>query len=236
MTRQAGSVNRLKGIVAPLAAFAAAHPPGGSSRRHAAADLPAPLQLAALRGEAVLRQRFFALPLPHAATAEQWLDYWRRFVLDRGAIADLVRRAHLHRAAGLAEAPDAGDDETCFLLYCALLQALQAAGNEALLLVAVEKFFLHLWRQQFPDMPADRPRPSTDPALLRHRLEAALRRQRKQPVEIKESFRQSADKVEFRLLALCPGQPAEELVCLERSRLKPARLAAYELAQKNLKA
>lgn len=231
MTRQSGSVKRLKGIVAPLAAFAAAHPPGGSSRRRVGTNLPAPLRLAALRGEAVLRLRFFGAfgrGLPHDPTPEQWLDYWQRFVLDRGAIADLVRRAGLHRAAGLDAAPDAGDDETCFVLYCALLDSLAAKANEPLLQVAVEKFFLHLWRQQFPDIPVERSR-TADPALLRARLEAALRG-RWQPVEVKESFIQEATKVEFRLLALRPGQPPEELVCLERPRLKPARLAAYEAA------
>lgn len=229
MTRQTGSVNRLKGIVAPLAAFAVAHPPGGASRRHGTSDLPAPLRLAALRGEAVLRQRFFALPLPHAATADQWLDYWQRFVLDTGAIADLVRRAHLHRAAGLGEAPDAGDEATCFTLYCALLDSLAAQGNEALLHVAVEKFFVHLWRQQFPAQPVEQTTP-TSPALLRERLQRQLRRLLGPQAELKESFRQTPATVEFRLLALLPGQAPRELVCVERPRLKPARLAAYEAA------
>jgi len=233
MTRQTGSVNRLKGIVTPLAAFATLHPPGGSSRHTTGETLPAPLRLAALRGEGVLRQRFFnqlAKQFPHEPSPEQWLDYWQRFVVDRGAIADLVRRAHLHQASGLTEAPDEGDDETCFLLYCAMLDALFSQGKEQLLLVAVEKFFIHLWRQQFPDGPRDVSSKKEEARVLHERLRVALRKQFHKPVEIKESFRQMPDKVEFRLLYLIQGEPPVKLVNLERPRLKPARLAAYEAA------
>ena len=232
MTRHTGSINRLKGIAAPLAAFAALHPPGGSSRRRGGDVLPPPLQLAALRGEAVLRQRFFGAlgkQFPHDPTPEQWLDYWQRFVVKRGAIADLARRAHLHRASGLAQLPDAHDDETCFVLYCALLDALQMTGDEALLLVAVDKFFVHLWRQQFPDGPREVERKNSVEAL-QNRVQIASRRRYGPLVRIRESFQQTPDRVHFRLLAQCPNQPAAELAEVERTRLKLARLAAYEAA------
>lgn len=237
MTRQTGSLNRLKGIAAPLAAFAALHPPGGSSRRRNGDELPPPLRLAALRGEAVLRLRFFgalAKQLPHDPTPEQWLDYWQRFVVDRGAIADLARRAHLHRASGLAEQPNANDDETCFVLYCALLDALHTAGDEALLLVAADKFFLHLWRQQFPEGPRE-PERKTSLDALQTRLQLEVRRRFGPRANVRESFQQTPDIVHFRLLAVCPDQPPTELTALERPRLKPARLAAYEAALDALK-
>jgi hypothetical protein len=173
------------------------HPPGGAARRRGQDALPPPLLLAALRGEAVLRLRFFGAlgkRLPHEPTPEQWLDYWQRFVGERGAIADLARRAHLHRACGLAELPDAKDDETCFTLYCALLDALHVAADEALMQIAVDKFFVHLWRQQFPDGPREVVR-KTSVEALQNSLQITLRRRLGPMASVRESFQQSPELV-----------------------------------------
>ena len=63
---------------------------------------PALLQLAVLRGEAVLRDRFFGVflsGLPTVTDPDQALGYWARFVQDPRHIQDLVQRIGLGAAA-----------------------------------------------------------------------------------------------------------------------------------------
>lgn len=236
MSRHTGSFDRLKGIVAPLATHVAANSQKLSGKGAESVDaLPAPLRLAALRGEGVLRGRFFhhfGQALPHAPTAGQWLDYWQRFVLQRGIIADLVRRAGMYQATGLSQRPDVNDDELCFHLYCVLLDSLAQQNNEQLLHIAVERFFVYHWRQQFPtEVQANPERPNV--TALRQRLERRLKKQYGNKAKLKESFEQSAKKVSFRLLLVLPNQVPQELIRLDGQRLKPTRVRAYERALDN---
>ena len=63
---------------------------------------PALLQLAVLRGEGVLRDRFFGIflsGLPAVTEPDQALGYWARFVQDPRHIQDLVQRIGLGAAA-----------------------------------------------------------------------------------------------------------------------------------------
>ena len=67
--------------------------------------------------------------------------------------------------------------------------------------------------------------------MLRERLVRALRKAHKEAVEVKESFREEAGQVHFSLLAKRLSLNRwEELVTVERPRLKTARLAAYDAA------
>jgi hypothetical protein len=96
---------RLSKIVAPLRQ----HIQGLGAQRvgimqHCATPLaqwPPLLQLVALRGEAVLRQRFFGAfidKLPTQTEPAQALAYWQRFVQDGRHLHDLVQRIGLGAA------------------------------------------------------------------------------------------------------------------------------------------
>lgn len=124
MTRYTGSINRLRGIAAPLAAFAALHPPDSSARRR---------------------------------------------------------------------------------------------SGEAVLLVAVDKFFLHLWRQQFSEGPREVVR-KTSVEALQNRLQLSVRRRFGPTATVRESFQQTPECVQFRLLALRPNLAPVELAVVERPR------------------
>jgi hypothetical protein len=121
-------------------------------------------------------------------------------------------------------------------LYTLLLDALNTQAPE-LLPWAVEGYFWHCWRQQFPAVPtAPADKGKTSAEVQRERLLRALRRQHGNAVEIKESFTQSDEVVRFGLLWRAgPHAPWQTLLPeVERPRLKTARAVAYEAAAEPL--
>lgn len=230
MSKGISSGHSLKALAHPLQQFIAAW---GNRERPAPAGakqtLPAPYALAALRGEAILRQRFFAEfieLLPFTLDAGQQLDLWQSLVEEGGVITAWIQRLGIAQALRReAVLPENAANESR-QLYTLLLFALAEQAPD-LLPQAVERYFLHVWRARFPNSvkSAEKPLQAT---VLRDRLSRALRRSYGEAVEVKESFTQTPEQVCFSLLAKrASGAHWETLVTLERPRLKTARLAAY---------
>jgi hypothetical protein len=233
MSKGIASRHSLKALAYPLQQFLA----GWGARERPSkpqgdgADLPAPYALAALRGEAVLRQRFFKQfmeKLPVQLDAEQQIALWQSLVEEGGQITAWVQRLGIAKALRREASIPTDAAKASRQLYCLLLDAL-AQESPDLLAWAVDAYFWHCWKSRFPDaITVDASKEKKEPEILRERLIRALRKHYQETVELKESFQQTPDSVHFALLVkrASTGQ-WEGLIQLDRPRLKTARLAAY---------
>lgn len=191
--------------------------------------LPPLYQVMAYKGEAILLERFFGVVrarLGVAVSDEHWLMFYNDVVLSGGYVLDFISRCHwLSVLSQGAPLPEIGTSEAR-QLYCILLAVLSENNPEKISL-AVDEYFIHIWKQRFPsDVTTQK---SSDTSQLKHKLTLKIRRLRSLPCEVKESFVQSEGVVTFRLLYRDgKHEPWQELTVMERPRLKLARLAAYE--------
>lgn len=235
MAKGISSKNSLKALAYPLQQFisgwgAREKPSSPKIDSHGHAALPAPYELAALRGEGILRQRFFGAfmeKVPVELDASQQIAAWHALVEDGGHITAWVERLGiakaLRREALLLEHANAESRK----LYTLLLDALHAQAPE-LLPWAVEGYFWHCWRQQFPSTTSGEDNNTGDADVLRSRLVRSLRKLHGNRVEVKESFVQSSEAVDFSVLwRKDQTDPWQTLHQVSRPRLKTARLAAY---------
>lgn len=268
MARSKTSSSGLGIIVAPLGRFVRGWRSVGRTAPSPTArpdTLPPLILLASQRGEGVLRAQFFGTKpgqlgdkLPHQPSAEQWLDYWQRFVEKRGHLVDLVQRIGLIEAVSQETAlaskavitTGAADGALCFTLYTALLDQLQERGETELLNTATTQFFILLWKQQFPQFAQQVLKQAADPAqasgkapsniqALKDKALIRVRKTRHPQAILKESWREvkgveseestEVCKIEFAVrMQAGRGGAWSELVSLTRPRLKTARLAAWQ--------
>lgn len=236
MAKGIGSKNSLKALAHPLQQFLSgwgAHEKPSAPKPNATghAPLPAPYELAALRGEGILRDRFFNafMPkLPVTLDASQQIATWQTLVEDGGLITAWVERLGIAKALRREALVPLNTSHEARKLYTLLLDALHTQAAE-LLPWAVEGYFWHCWKQQFPDAPAKPENDSKASAeVQRERLLRALRKQHGNGVELKESFTQTPEAVNFTLLwRNSLHEPWQTLHQVERPRLKTARLLAY---------
>lgn len=238
MAKGIASRNSLKALAHPLQQFLAGW--GAQERPTTAmgtgAALPAPYELAALRGEGVLRERFFGpfmAKLPAELDAEQQIALWFDLVEDGGLVTAWVQRLGVAKALRREAVVPINAAQESRKLFALLLDALSRQAPE-LLPWAVDGYFWHCWKARFPvATAATEDKKTTDAEVLRQRLVRALRRQYGEAVEVKESFSQSAEIVVFTLLAKRKSLGRwEDLLSVERPRLKTARLACYDAALK----
>lgn len=203
----------------------------------ASQELPPLYQIAALRGEGILLNRFFGSVLQQTrmeVNPIDWLGFWQDTVIDGGFLTDFINRlGWLKVLAASSDVPEL-TPHTARQYYCILLDAL-AQHHPHLLDNAVDDYFLHLWRQRFP-VQATNSKTQSASEQLRHRLTAQLRQSYKKPVEVKESFIEQHQQIVFSLKFRCQEDELwQTLLTLERSRLKAARIAAYEQALQSVK-
>lgn len=237
MSKGLASKNSLKALAHPVQRFltgwgAQERPPSADAKNSA---LPAPYALAALRGEAVLRARFFGPfmdRLPVSLDAAQQVQLWTDLVEEGGQVTAWVQRLGVAQALRREAVLPADVAAESRKLLCVLLDALSTQAPE-LLPWAVDGYFWHVWKARFPSHAAvdTRTTGTTQAEVLRERLKRALRRAHGEAVEVKESFQQNAETVRFGLLFKRASVGRwEDLVAVERPRLKTARLAGYEAA------
>ena len=184
-------------------------------------ELPPFYQIAALRGDGILLNRFFGSVLQQTRmdiNPVDWLSFWQDAVVNGGFLMDLLSRiGWLQVLVASSDIPEL-TPHTARQYYCILLDAL-AQHHPHLLDNAVDDYFLHLWRQRFPVQ-----------AITRKTQTA------KKPVEVKESFIEQEQQIVFSLKFRCQEYELwQTLLTLERPRLKAARIAAYEQALHNIK-
>jgi hypothetical protein len=240
MAKGISSKNSLKALAYPLQQFISAwgareKPSSPKLSTNAHTTLPAPYELAALRGEGILRQRFFGAfieKVPVELDASQQIATWQALVEEGGHITAWVERLGIAKALRREAQIEAHANAQSRKLYAVLLDALQAQAPE-LLPWAVESYFWHCWRQQFPSTAAGEDNNTDDTDVLRARLVRNLRKRHGNRVEIKESFTQSEEAVDFSVLwRKDQTEPWQTLHHVNRPRLKTARLAAYSEAMR----
>lgn len=191
--------------------------------------LPPLYQVMTYKGEAIFLERFFGVVrarLGVEVSDEHWLLFYNDVVLSGGYLLDFISRCHwLFVLSQGAPLPKIGTSEARQLYY--ILLAVLSENNPEKISLAVDEYFIHIWKQRFPSDTATSK--SSDTSQLKHRLTLKLRRMRSLPCEVKESFVQSEGVVTFRLLYRDDKhKPWQELTVMERPRLKLARLSAYE--------
>ena len=236
------SRNSLKALAHPVQQFVAGWGAGEranhSGEGAGGTELPAPYELAALRGEAVLRERFFGATdgarcrsqLDAVQQVALWHEIWWS---EGGLVTAWVQRLGiakaLRREAVIAGTMPRTQSRKLYTLLAGCSMRQQAPE---LLPWAVEGYFWHCWKARFPETPAQIAKKAAgDVEALRERLVQKLRRQYGEPVEVKESFLQEERTVRFALLAKRKSVGRwEELVRVERGRLNSARMAGYSTA------
>jgi aryl carrier-like protein len=235
MSKGIASRNSLKALAYPIQRFIAGW---GAKERPSHSNgtgsiLPAPYELAALRGEGVLRERFFQhfmAKIPVELNAEQQITLWNELVEEGGQVTAWVQRLGIAKALRREAVIPINATHESRKLYCLLLDTL-ANQDKDLLPWAVDGYFWHVWKAQFPQTPAAGKTNITQAEVLRDQLVRILRKMHQETVEVKESFREEDEQVQFALLAKRPSLNRwEELARVERPRLKTARLAAYDAA------
>ncbi len=226
-----GSNRRLGFITQQLQRYIAQRMPIWRKRPAISGDgkLPWLLQAAALRGEAIMRVRFFdwceAVNMGLTQSGHQQ-KLWQTLMVERGKVADLVRRIGLIKAMANQTAMPEVDDELAYQLYCGMLDDLARQQNMQLLEIATDQLWLHYFRQLFPDT-AVQASPPDDPEALRLRAEIMLAKLTRQTVAIKESFTQSETAATFHLRIKLDGKWQDQPT-ITATRLKPARLQAWQ--------
>jgi hypothetical protein len=132
-------------------------------------------------------------------------------------------------------------------MYTTLLDQLHEHGETDLLNTATTKFFVLLWKQQFPQFAQQVLKQAADPAqasgkapsniqALKDKALIRVRKTQHPQAILKESWREVAggapseeSKIEFAVrMQAGRGGMWSELVILTRPRLKTARLAAWQ--------
>lgn len=191
---------------------------------------PPPLyQVMAYQGQGIFLTRFFGVlrsKVGLEVSDTHWLAFYQECVLSGGFVLDLINRCHWLQVLSQGAALPAVDSKQALWLYY-ILVAVLAQRNPDRLALAIDDYFLHIWRQRFPaDVSLTQ---KHDTSQLKHKLVHRLRRLRSLPCEVKESFVQAENMVHFRLLYREDKKSAwQTLIQIERPRLKSARLAAYE--------
>lgn len=238
MSKGIASKNSLKSLAHPLQQFLAEWGLQERTIRSAGTALPAPYQLAALRGEAVLRYRFFNVWLSeHPITFDdaQQVYFWNALIEEGGYVTSWVQRLGIAKAMRREAALSEFIHRESRQLYCVFLDAL-SFQQPSLLPKATDLFFEHIWKAQFPSSPVVKLQKATSIETLREKLNRALCKYFQENVSVKESFKEADNVVQFKLLKKLPSTNRwEELVSLERPRLKTARVAAYDVAITNVK-
>lgn len=240
MAYGSGSTRRLRFVVEQLRHYITDHIARFRkplSRRAAlSADLSPPLAVAFMRGEAILNLRFFSwcesLGIGLEDPSAMWAMH-QRLIADRGRILDLINRTGLYQAISTQVELPPLEGETAYRLYCGLLDDLDQAEKFRLLEIATDYFFLHAFRTLFPNRTLPKAEKNSVQGL-KASVMSRLRKKIRAPFELKESFRQGEEEVEFHLRLKIRNKWLS-LPVVTGKRLKTTRLNAYEALLNTLK-
>ena len=226
-----GSINRMVTIIEQFIAGWA----GTRTGRYPISktgEWPAIYKIAILRGEAIARLRFFDHFIPNlniSLTEQQKINAWDSLATQSTILEDFINRVGIaHALKREAAIPEEASREilNLYFILCAAIHE----QEPALLDTAINQLMAYQWKQQFQSISSEKAKKLT-PEQMREKLLLILRKRFKTPVEIKESFTQEADAVNFKILfRKAASEPWKDLVSLSRPRVTTARLAAFEEA------
>ena len=189
-----------------------------------------PLHIAWLRGEAILRLRFFEMLEQQRFSDYAWqLELWEKLVLNRGYIIDLLQRIQIgERIEGGHEQIEDG----AFKLYCILLDTLHRENEQELLNIATTELFRHHIKSLYPKKAAAA---RSNPQQLRHSATIKIRKYWGASAQLKESFTTQPDSAHVQLRLKLKGYAWYVLLEVSDKRLKRAKTQAYQQLLDGLK-
>lgn len=199
-------------------------------------ELPPYLELAFLRGEALLRQRFFDyFERRHFQDAVSQLTFWRQFGGNPEGLRRMIAQSGLlevfQKQAGEGYLSRTSQEEQCHVAYCCLLWDIHQQGDKQLLELATNRLFGHFAATLFPaEIRRD------DPIQIKRDIRKQLALRWHIRPEIRESFKTTDSSVTLSLLAIMPGYHPYRLLTMEGKRLKPTRLMLYRKVLEYLEA
>lgn len=192
-------------------------------------SLPPLYQVMAYKGEAILLERFFGIIRQRIGidmSHRDYLQFWQHCTEEHGFLLDFISRTEWLKVLQINTNLQRMTHAQAKSLYCILLAVIAERSPQQLSL-ACDELFIHLYKQQFPESVAEKKTTNSD--QLRHKLSHQIRSLTHKPCEIKESFQQEEQLVNFSLLyRVDKKQHWQTLITVERPRLKTARLFAYQ--------
>ena len=230
---------KLKLVTTHISQYLAKRFPKGSGASHKIPphanreSLPAPLYIAFLQGEALLRLKFFAyLQERSISDPNSLVLLWQQLITDKKYIQQIVEASGLlnYFIFGQGLAPDTSQyKEQCFTAYCILIFDASEAGNNNLVIGLTKGLVVHFMPALYPEQPK-----VTDSKLLKNQIAKQLALKWGLRPEIKESFITNEGRVSFSLVCKLRRRPPVTLITLEGNRLKPTRLKAYQALLEDL--
>lgn len=191
-----------------------------------ASDLSAPLYLAFIQGEALLRLGFFTYLKQRAISQpDNLLQLWQQLVEDHQFIQQIAENSSLPDFFNFKSSlvDKTKYQEQCYIAYCILLFDAHEAGNNKLTMALTKGLVVHFMPSLFPKQAK-----AKDIKTLKHEIIKYLTAHYGVRADIKESFVTSTDLVTFSLLCKLPKKSLIPLLSINGKRLKPTRLKCYQ--------
>lgn len=190
-------------------------------------QLPAPLHIAQLRGDAILKNTFFdALEQKQIIDPQSQQYAWQQLIISGRCLQEIMEgsgaTAFFHLDTHNAYA------KQCYHAYCIVLWD-AAVNNDAL----KEKLTTGLVNHYLPTLYPSKAKEKT-PEQLRKEVAKVLTMQWGIKPDIKESFTTSEDEVTFSLIAKLKGYSSTTLLTLTGKRLNITRIKTYKACLKQL--
>jgi len=183
--------------------------------------LPAPLFVAYMRGDAMLKAAFFdQLDKKHILNPDSQQHSWVQLIGNGHAIEEVIEHSGATQFFYLDN--QRLYREQCYNAYCIIVW--DAALNKAPLLDTLTKGLVDHY---LPTLYPNKAKPKT-PEQFKKDIARLLAEQWQLRAEIKESFKTSDTTVEFSLLAKVPQYRTLTLLTLTGEKLKSTRLKAYK--------
>lgn len=192
-------------------------------------QLPPPVRVAFLRGEALFRQHFFDyLEQRHITDPQSQLFFWDKFCANQDFLPRVSENMGLPRHFG-NQVPqgwiDRSENERIhYTAYCCLIWDLHQQNETALFTMAIDGLITHYASSLFPSQARTR-----HPAQLKKAIATELARRWHIRPLIKESFTTDPDHVDFALIARPAGYHPVELIRISGQRLNQTRIKACRL-------
>ena len=185
-------------------------------------EMPPPLNISFIQGEAFLQLHFFeTLREKQITNPENQNLYWQHLLEEKKYIRQLVEHSSIKDYFRLDENSSAEQEykKLCYAAFCIVLWDMQVNDNRALAVRTVKGYINHFLPQLFPKQ-----NKSKDADTVKKDIAALLYKKWGVRPQITESFQTNDDSVTYTLIARIDKHSPVTLLSMQGKRLKPTRL------------